>query len=140
MILREIIGERLVVAYSEEEFAVNKSCYVLLSERATKEKLKAMLAILSSACVAFWVRMRGDKAKQALFPRITMNTLRAIPVPNGWVKKEPMLSNLVDQILAAKRADAGADTSPLEAEIDRHVYALYGLTPAEIKIVEESSR
>ena len=50
------------------------------------------------------------------------------------------LGGLVDQILAAKRADAGADTSALEAEIDRHVYALYDLTPEEIKIVEESSR
>jgi hypothetical protein len=42
-------------------------------------------------------------------------------------------------ILAANRADAGADTSAWEAEIDRHVYALYGLTHAEIKTVEESS-
>lgn len=32
------------------------------------------------------------------------------------------------------------DTSALEREIDRHVYAPYGLTPDEIKIVEESAR
>ena len=35
-----------------------------------------------------------------------------------------------------KRAEAG----DLEREIDRRVYALYGLTPAEIKIVEESAQ
>jgi hypothetical protein len=52
---------------------------------------------------------------------------------------ERNIVTLVDQILAAKRADAAADTRALEAEIDRHVYALYGLTPAEIKIVEEAS-
>ena len=50
------------------------------------------------------------------------------------------LPTLVDQILAAKRADAGADTSAHEAEIDRHVYGLYGLTPAEIKLVEEAGK
>lgn len=50
-----------------------------------------------------------------------------------------LLFKASDQILAPMRADAGAGTSAPEAEIDRHVYALYGLTPAEIKIVEDSS-
>jgi hypothetical protein len=31
-----------------------------------------------------------------------------------------------------------ADTSGLEREIDQQVYALHGLTPEEIKIVEDS--
>ena len=48
-----------------------------------------------------------------------------------------------EEIIVAKRADAGADillsSRMPEAEIDRHVYALYGLTPAEIKIVEASA-
>jgi len=42
----------------------------------------------------------------------------------------------VDRILAAKQRDAEADTSALEREIDALVYALYGLTPEEIRIVE----
>lgn len=33
-----------------------------------------------------------------------------------------------------------ADTTTLEAEIDRLVYALYGLTEEEIQIVEESTQ
>jgi hypothetical protein len=41
---------------------------------------------------------------------------------------------------AAEVIDARADTSELEQEIDRHVYALYGLTPEEIQIVEESAK
>ena len=39
----------------------------------------------------------------------------------------------------SKQRDAEADTSVLEREIDELVYALYGLTPEEIKIVEEAS-
>jgi hypothetical protein len=42
--------------------------------------------------------------------------------------------------LAAKRAGAEADTRALEVEIDRHVYALYGLTPAEIALVEAAAK
>ena len=39
-------------------------------------------------------------------------------------------------IIAAKQANPAADTSALEREIDQQVYALYGLTPEEIAIVE----
>ncbi|MGA2220772.1 MAG: hypothetical protein ABSH21_03170 [Verrucomicrobiia bacterium] len=46
---------------------------------------------------------------------------------------------MVDRILAAKQREAGADTTALEQEIDRLIYALYGLTPAEIKLVESAS-
>ena len=54
-------------------------------------------------------------------------------------KAQREVGSLVRDILAAKRADPGADTIALEREIDRHVYALYGLTPDEIKLVEGSS-
>ena len=46
----------------------------------------------------------------------------------------------VDRILAAKRKNPAAETSALEREIDQQVYALYGLTPEEIKIVEDSAK
>ena len=36
--------------------------------------------------------------------------------------------------------DPDADTTALEREIDRLVYALYGLTPEEITLVEESAQ
>ena len=42
----------------------------------------------------------------------------------------------VNQILALKKEDSKADTSELEAEIDRMVYELYELTEEEILIVE----
>ena len=40
----------------------------------------------------------------------------------------------------SKQRDAEADTSALEREIDKLVYALYGLTPAEIKLVEGGAK
>ena len=42
----------------------------------------------------------------------------------------------VNQILNLKKEDSKADTSELEAEIDRMVYELYELTEEEILIVE----
>ena len=46
--------------------------------------------------------------------------------------------DIVDKILTAKKANPQADTTALEAEIDRLVYELYDLTEEEIQIVEES--
>ena len=45
---------------------------------------------------------------------------------------------LVEDILAAKKRDPEAETTALERELDRHVYALYGLTKQEIALVEGS--
>ena len=47
---------------------------------------------------------------------------------------------LVERILAAQQKNPAADTSALEREIDQQVYALYGLTPEEIAIVEGTAK
>jgi adenine-specific DNA-methyltransferase len=47
--------------------------------------------------------------------------------------------SLVDR-RKAKRSDPSADVSAWEREIDQLVYRLYGLTPEEIKIVEEGTK
>lgn len=40
-------------------------------------------------------------------------------------------------IVSAKRADRATDTTAVEQDIHENVCRLYGLTPEEIKIVEE---
>jgi len=62
--------------------------------------------------------------------------LRVIPIPAASNEEQAVIVQLVDAILAAKRADPNADTSAWEREIDERVYRLYGLTPEEIKLVE----
>ena len=46
------------------------------------------------------------------------------------------IESIVEQIFTAKKTDPNTDTSDLEKEIDKLVYALYGLTDDEIAIVE----
>lgn len=43
---------------------------------------------------------------------------------------------MINFLFAAKKANPQADTSKEEAETDRLVYQLYGLSEDEIKIVE----
>ena len=66
--------------------------------------------------------------------------MKANPIPEIASDGRVKLVSIVDRILSAKRRDAGADTTAWEREIDHLVYALYGLTPREIAIVEDSTR
>ena len=62
--------------------------------------------------------------------------IRNIPIPSAIPEQQKSIIDLVDEILAAKKANHTADTTALESEIDRLVYALYGLSEDEIKVVE----
>ena len=69
-----------------------------------------------------------------------------LPIPDVPPEKQAPIVALVEQILAAKKSpptplsEGGSksqtDIPVLEAEIDRLVYALYGLTEEEIAVVE----
>ena len=53
------------------------------------------------------------------------------------MEQQSLFIILVDQILAAKKANPNTDTSELEHEIDKLVYELYGLTEEEISVIEQ---
>jgi adenine-specific DNA-methyltransferase len=74
--------------------------------------------------------------KQGGWFEIQPEALEAFPIPAASLERQKAVERLVDRILAAKKRDAESDVSALERDIDRLVYALYGLTPEEIKIVE----
>ena len=59
-----------------------------------------------------------------------------VPMFDSNQPQSQKIADLVAQILAAKDAVPSADTSELEAEIDRLCYTLYGLTDEEIAAVE----
>ena len=59
-----------------------------------------------------------------------------IPIPKIPADEQKPFIYLIDNILTAKTDDPKADTSADEAQIDRLVYELYGLTDTEIAIVE----
>lgn len=64
--------------------------------------------------------------------------LRVMPVKKPSERIDREVSDAVRRILVAKMRNPKADTSTLESEIDQLVYQLYGLTPEEIAVIEES--
>jgi len=134
LILREILSESLIVGITCEKLLFNKSCYIIKSLNQTFCN-KYLSTLLNSRLLGFFVRHIGDKAKQTLFPRITMRTIKMLPIlPIEQMSKKKLLS-FVDQILSAKQSDPHADTTALERRIDELVFKLYDLTYEEVKVI-----
>ena len=94
---------------------------------------KLLLALFNSKLLNFIFKATSTSSN------VNGYEVDALPLPqlsedNAELQKT--IISLAEQILTTKNADVMADTSKEEAEIDRLVYQLYGLTEDEIKIVE----
>ena len=105
-----------------------------LEETSRHFAVKYLLGVMNSSAAGDFLRA-NRRSNTDLYP----DDWKKLPIPDVDVAAQVPIVALVDRILAAKRRDARADTSEMEQEIDQQVYALYGLTPEEIQIVEESS-
>ena len=114
-----------------------------------------LLGIVNSRLTSFFWRTMFADFKSS-FPQVTIFSLGQVPIRTLDVadaaqrRDRDQLVAKVEQMLAAKEALADALTSKdknfyeqkcdaLDRQIDRLVYDLYGLTEAEIAIVEEAT-
>jgi len=100
--------------------------------------LKFVLALLNSKLYFVWLYFKGKRKGEML--ELYQKPLSEIPIKLVSAQEQNPFVAIVDKILAAKQRDAEADTSGLEREIDDLVYALYGLTPEEIQLVEGAAK
>jgi TaqI-like C-terminal specificity domain len=119
--------------------------YGIILGHGHKLRLEYVLALLNSRLLDWIVRQVSTPFRGGYFAYsrqfIDQLPIRPIDFSVGSEQAQhDALMKLVDRILAAKQKNPAADTTALEREIDQQVYALYGLTPEEIKIVEETSR
>ena len=96
-----------------------------------------LLGILNSSVVDFFFKSISS-TKQGGYFEYKPVYVSQLPIATGDEETKETIRALVQQILTAKQADPAADTTALEAEIDRLVYGLYGLTEEEIALVEGS--
>ena len=94
-----------------------------------------LLAALNSKLLDWYFRLIGVERDGGYYEYKPM-FIERLPVPKLTASKQRPFIRLVDRILKAKAADVNADTSEIEEEIDWLVYDLYGLTNAEVAVVE----
>ena len=99
--------------------------------------MKFLSGILNSKLVAFWLKNKG-KTQGGLL-KLDKEPLQTIPLPvfnSIDAEKANQIISLVDDIINEKKN--GQDSSTHEKQVDDLVYEIYGLTQAEIQIVENN--
>ena len=99
------------------------------------EVLQYIGAVMGSRMMRRYYGMSGNIQDDGGFQMDNYSVAR-IPIPRAAPEVRAEFCRLFGKIVSAKRANPDADTSEWESEIDRRVYALYGLTPSEVRLVE----
>jgi adenine-specific DNA-methyltransferase len=121
---------------NDEIYLLNTAYFLLPPPQISARYL---LGILNSKLIQFYLSIIAGTSGMGTLRWINVYVKR-FPIPQKQTNDQLSLIALTDQILSLKKSNPQADTSALEAEIDRMVYELYGLTEEEIAIIEESVR
>ena len=154
LLIREITARppyRICAVFTQEDFLSNKSVVTVLRADDSVAELKYLLGIVNSRILSAYYAERAVKGARKIFPKIVINNLREFPLPRSAerevhneiiIRVERMLK-LHQELAAAKTPD---DQTRLQREIaatdcsvDNLVCQLYGLTAAEIAIVEQET-
>jgi hypothetical protein len=137
ILIRRIVNrqDRLSVGFTDERLVFKKDInpFIIIDKSFLT---KYVLAILASKFISYFYVNVSAIALKDDFRQTTLSELREILIPKIGLAKQEKFANLADKILSLKKQNPEADTTVLEAEIDRMVYALYGLTEEEVKVVE----
>jgi hypothetical protein len=85
--------------------------------------VKYLLGVMNSAAARDFLRA-NRRSNTDLYP----DDWKKLPIPDIPLERQKPIITLVDKILAARRADPGADIAALESELDTLVASLYGIT------------
>ena len=109
--------------------------------------LVSMLALLLIRKVCFFyivvlrsqsmlAKLTTDSAHHLVRPLDTFP--KQLPIPVASLTEQQLIAALMEQIRTSKKMAPNNSIENIEREIDKIVYQLYGLTDAEIKIIEQS--
>jgi site-specific DNA-methyltransferase (adenine-specific) len=98
----------------------------------TGVSLKYLIAVLNTKLILHYFDGINQKLDNTGWRWINQY-VEILPIPKILPEQQPLI-DLVEKILIGKKS--GANTEPLEREIDKRVYALYDLTDDEINIIE----
>jgi hypothetical protein len=144
ILIREITRKppyALYCAKSDEIFVHNPSILALLVKNSTIS-VNFVLGLLNSRLISEIFLYCSPKAEKGLFPKVIITDAKRLPVPpikslSGEQKTlYSKIEKIAGQIHNSKINDIPIDLKPLETEIDRLVYELYGLKEKEIEIIE----
>lgn len=143
VLIRKIVGETLIATYVPDTSYCNTLLHVLKLKPDVSLSYLYLLGILNSRFIGWYFRAKFQISAGDTFPQIMISDIQQFPIREVSETLQAPIIQRVQKILAAKSPPAplseeGSETDvpQLEAEIDRLVYDLYGLTEEEIAVVE----
>ena len=137
IIIRQILSGdnlKIVAGYSTKSHFFTQIGFSLISNKRDYEELKYILSLLNSSLMSFYHKSKFLDKEKVVFQKILIANCKLLPIKQLTPEAQVPFITIVDKILLGKKA--GEDTRAWEEEIDRMVYGLYELTPAEIAVVE----
>ena len=125
------IAQNLTFTFDSKGMFMVNTCYFLNAGKSNKY----LLSILNSKMMDWYYRGISAQLGEKGIRHFNIY-IEQLPIPKISEAEQKPYVELVDKIILAKENNPNADTSDLEAEIDRMVYQLYDLTPEEIVILE----
>ena len=135
LLIRET-GSYLTVVYLDENLYCNRSLYSTIIKDSTF-KVQYVVGILNSKAIQYYYQQKF-KAETELFPKIRIKQAKQLPIPVASLTEQQLIVALIEQIRTSKKMAPNNSIENIAREIDKIVYQLYGLTDAEIKIIELS--
>ncbi len=104
ILVREITGDKLTATYVDVECYNNGSLINIISQN-NEIDLKFILPILNSKLMGYYHNATSPKAKKGLFPKILINDIRNLPIPQitiaeqkPFIEKAQAMLNLTKQL------------------------------------------
>ncbi|MCC5907826.1 MAG: DUF559 domain-containing protein [Balneolaceae bacterium] len=126
-------GDGIIATLIGKDIICRDNLHIILLKNSIN--LKFCLGILNSKLIDFIYSILNPEKGEAL-AQVKKSHLVRLPIATGKPEVENSITSLVSKVLEDKKQNPEADTSKLEAEIDRLVYELYGLSEEEIGVVE----
>jgi hypothetical protein len=151
ILIRKIVGRTLIATFYPDTSYCNTLLYVLKLHNYIQYFYSYLLGILNSRLIGWYYRHKYQISDSDTFPQIMIKDILSFPLPAATDKVEKEWSSLVETMLDLHKKLAAAKTpnektvlqrqiTATDAQIDRLVYELYGLTAEEIKLVEEAGK
>jgi len=159
MLLRQVLSRklRLQATLTSQAFLTNQSVQSLIPalEAADAPDLRFLLGCINSRLLSWYFVNVNSAARRDDFPKIIIAQTRQLPIPfkkvgrNGQAAHDRVVK-FVDDVLDFHRREQAAklpqekeqiqrQIDATDRQIDQLVYELYGLSEAEISIVEAAS-
>lgn len=102
ILIREIVNSYLYCCYTEEEY-YNTPSIINVIQKNPDYSLKYILAVLNSKLIVWYHYLTSPKAKKGLFPKILVNDVRNIPIPQISKKAQQEFIALVEIMLTKNK-------------------------------------